>query len=166
MTGAELLPEGATLSRSLVITIVLVAVVLTGCGGSSDDDSLGNAQPWCVFAGDFIDAVEEFSSLHRDGGTRNDSEEATESYWDAKRVLGEIEFLDGASHHAVQELHDAGSDLITAEEFRSYLGNNNLGRLGQRIEDIPVPDRYEERYETSKGRMDETEDTVRRICAS
>ncbi len=133
------------MSRNLAAAIVLVAVILIGCGGSGSDDSLGNAQPWCVFAGDYIDAVEELSSALRDGKTESESREVTDSYFDAKDTLEELELFDGASHRAVQEVYNAGRQLIAV---------------------LDVPERYEGRYEESRERMDKAKETIRHICAS
>ena len=130
------------MSRNLVATIVLFAAVTAGCGGGGD--SLGNAQPWCPLADDFITSVEELSKLYRDDAKLSSIEEADDEWDDAREDLYyNAEASDFTSGRALEGLYDEGNGLVEAS----------------RSDD-------DEYYEDARDDFEDAKELIHRICAS
>ena len=129
--------------KSLSIAPILVVLTfLAACGGNGD--SLGNAQPWCPLADDYIAATEDLSKAYRGDAKISKIEEATEEYREARNSLQDIYPDDSTSYIALEGLESDGSGLIEASRMND-------------------DDEY---YEEQKDDFEDAKELVGRICNS
>ena len=132
-----------------LLTIITGLFALSACGGKGD--SIGNAQPWCPLAQDYVSGTEELSKAYRSDAEISELEDARDAYYDARDAYLEARWN---LHH------------VSSGDIHDYIAPRGLVSDGGRLIRASSMDDDEDYYEEEKDDFAEAKELVKRICAS